>query len=184
MIGTHLPHFSQPPCITSHHHTLHISILDVRFTLCRTIRFHYGILSTDKLKTMDYIVLTLQWDPQVLRTYGFSTTRGASFTIHTRARINLHIPLHFHKGVFHVCGELCFVCAVQCGMIPELVSRTARDYFRGGVRNCSALYSTCHHLVPYHRHHLPQPTLRLFRCASVGSWLKMSYEMHTNRPHH
>ena len=36
-----------------------------------------------------------------------------------------------------------------------------------GVRNCSALYSTFHHLVPYHRHHLPQPTLRDFRLAQV-----------------
>jgi hypothetical protein len=139
---TYLPHFSQPPRITSHHHTLHISILDVRFTLYRTIRSHDGILVTDELKTTDYIVFALQWDPQVLRTYGFSTTRGASFTIHTRARINLHISLHFHKGAFHICGELCFVCAAQCGMIPELVSRTARDYFRGGVRIYTARHTT------------------------------------------
>ena len=171
MTDTYLPHFSQPPRITSHHHTLHISILDVRFTLYRTIRFHYGSLFTDELETMDYIVSTLQRDPQVLSTYGFSTTRGASFTLNTRARINLHISLHFHKGVFHVCGELCFVCAVQCGMIPELVSRTARDYFRGVCEiaaHFTALFTTLYHTT--------DTTCHSRHCAT-SAWLKAQVEL-------
>jgi len=73
----------------SHHssHTYHVSpqrnlyfMLGARFTLYRATRFHYGMLFTDELEMMDFIVFTSQWDPQVLRTYGFSITVGASFT--------------------------------------------------------------------------------------------------------
>jgi hypothetical protein len=67
------------------------------------------MLFTDELKTRDYIVFILQREPQVLRTYGFSTTECASFTtdlcallLHCRHLINLHVSLHVHIGALRV----------------------------------------------------------------------------------